>query len=144
MLIPLKQPVSRYQPPHILDLSDKTVRQSLSAGALSAFFNMMDLWKIRDSDARGLLGDVSNGTYYALKKGSDKPLDADRLRRISMLVAIFKSLNILHDTDLADTWMTRPNSNRLFAGKTPVNYLLHGGLPAFDVLRRHLDARRGG
>jgi hypothetical protein len=37
-----------------------------------------------------------------------------------------------------------PNSNRIFADMTPLAYLIRGGLPAFQTLRRLLDARRGG
>lgn len=144
MLIPIVQPSSQYAPPQILDLADKKTRARMTAGALQAFFNLMRVWGVRDIDARQLLGDVSNGSFYALKKGSEKPMDADRLRRIAALVSIFKSLNILHDEALADIWMTRPNSNRIFAGATPLEFLKSGGLPAFETLRKLLDARRGG
>ena len=144
MLQPLIRPQSAYVPPALPDLSDKTVRGEMTDGALRAFFNIMEAWSVRDSDARSLLGGVSNGNYYAMKKGNAAPLDADRLSRISALVGIFKSLNILHGQELADRWMTMPNRNRLFGGATPVAYLAKGGLPAFETLKRFLDARRGG
>ena len=144
MLQPLIRPQSAYAPPALPDLSDKTVRGSLTDGALRAFFNIMEVWGVRDTDARSLLGGVSNGNYYAMKKGNAAPLDADRLSRISALVGIFKSLNILHGETLADRWMQMPNRNRLFGGQTPLAYLMQGGLPAFETLRRFLDARRGG
>ena len=103
----------------------------------------MEIWKVRDEDARALLGGMSNGAFYALKKGEGKALDEDRLRRISYLIGIFKALNILHGQDLADRWIQLPNSNRIFGGSTALAYLIHGGLPAFQTLRRLLDARRG-
>jgi hypothetical protein len=40
--------------------------------------------------------------------------------------------------------MQLPNTNPIFAGRTPLDYILHGGTPAMDVVRRLLDARRGG
>jgi hypothetical protein len=40
--------------------------------------------------------------------------------------------------------MQLPNSNPIFAGRTPLDYILRGGAPAMDMLRRLLDARRGG
>ena len=132
------------QMPVIIDLGDTAERARLSVGAVTAFFNIMEIWKIRDEDARALLGGVSNGTFYALKKGDGKILDEDRLRRISYLIGIFKALNILHGQDLADRWMQLPNSNRIFNGRTALAYLLTGGLPALQTLRRLLDARRGG
>lgn len=144
MLTPLVQPQSRYDPSPLIDLADAATRHQLTDSALKAFFNIMSAWKIRDVDARPLLGDISNGAYYALKKGNARPLSADRLQRISYLVGIFKALNILHDAPLADAWMQMPNTNRIFGGLTPLAYLQRGGLPAFETLRRLLDARRGG
>jgi Protein of unknown function (DUF2384) len=94
-----------------------------------------------------LLGGISNGAYYQLKKNPripGKSLDQDKLMRISYLIGIFKSLNILYSQRLADQWMQLPNSNPIFAGRTPLDYILRGGAPAMDMLRRLLDARRGG
>lgn len=137
------QPKSLYAPASIVDLSNDDTRMRLSEGAAKAFFNIMEVWKVRDSDARILLGDMSNGSFYALKKDPTKPLDVEKLRRISYLVGIFKALNILHGEELADKWVRLNNSNRIFAGMTPLEYLMRGGLPAFETLRRLLDARRG-
>ena len=69
---------------------------------------------------------------------------ADRLLRISYLVGIFKALNVLYSEKLADEWMRLPNSNVIFAGQTPLAYLIGGGQPAMQVVRRLLDARRAG
>jgi hypothetical protein len=139
----LAYPLTNHTPP-VIDLGNNAERARLSAGAAAAFFNIMEIWKVRDEDARALLGGMSNGAFYALKKGGAKALDEDRLRRISYLIGIFKALNILHGQDLADRWMQLPNSNRIFNGSTALAYLIHGGLPAFQTLRRLLDARRGG
>jgi hypothetical protein len=38
----------------------------------------------------------------------------------------------------------RPNTNRIFGGGTPLAYMMKGGVPALQVVRRLLDARRGG
>ena len=130
--------------PAVIDLGNSAERARLSGGVATAFFNIIETWKIRDADARALLGGVSNGGFYALKSGQGKTLDEDRLRRISYLIGIFKALNILHGQDLADRWMQLPNSNRIFGGSTPLAYLVRGGMPAFQTLRRLLDARRGG
>jgi uncharacterized protein (DUF2384 family) len=129
------------------DLSRLEERRRLSAAALKALFNIVHHWKIRDEDARELLGGISNGAYYQLKKNPRTPgksLDQDKLLRISYLIGIFKSLNILYSQRLADQWIQLPNSNPIFAGRTPLDYILRGGTPAMDMLRRLLDARRGG
>ena len=136
-------PTTHYEITPLTDLSDHAERERISSGAIRAFFNIVALWKIRDNDARRLLGGISNGAYYALKKGSDRPLDEDKLRRISYLIGIFKALNILYSEELADCWMQLPNRNRIFGGKTPHEYLMRGGLSAFATVRKLLDSRQG-
>ena len=142
----LKQsyPASQYEASPLIDLSDSEVRERLSRDAVRAFVNIMDRWKIRGKDARELLGGMSNGSYYDLKRREDRVLDADLLYRSSYLVGIFKALNILYSEELADRWMQLPNTNRIFGGKSPMEYLIRGGPPAFGTLRKLLDARRGG
>jgi len=126
------------------DLSSKANQERLSPAAIAGFLEISRLWKIRDEDARALLGGVSNGTFYELKRLPKKTLDQDQLTRISLLVGIFKALNILFSRKLADAWIQLPNTNPMFAGFTPLAYLLKGGLPAMIRVRQLLDARRGG
>ena len=137
-------PATRYAPSPAVDLSSKSERERLSPSAVRAFFNLVARWEIRDEDARALLGGISNGPYYEMKKSPERVLDTDRLMRISYLIGIFKALNILHSKKLADAWVRLPNSNPIFGGQTPLAYMLKGGLPAMQTVRRLLDARRGG
>jgi hypothetical protein len=143
----LAYPDTIYTAPALPDLSRSEERRRLSVAALKALFNIIDRWKIRDEDARQLLGGISNGAYYLLKQNVSnrgKTLEQDRLLRISYLIGIFKSLNILYSQRLADQWMQLPNTNPIFAGRTPLDYIVRGGTPAMDAVRRLLDARRGG
>lgn len=126
------------------DISDRSTRERLSPAAISGFLRIVDLWKLRDEDARALLGGISNGTFYTLKRRPKKTLDQDQLTRISLLVGIFKALNILFSRKLADVWIQLPNTNPMFVGTTPLSYMLKGGLPAMIRVRQLLDARRGG
>jgi hypothetical protein len=126
------------------DLTLKEERHRLSPGALKGFFHIIDYWGIRDEDARILLGGVSNGPYYQWKKQPARTLSTDVLTRISYLVGIFKALRILYSEKLADEWLRLPNTNRIFRGETPLAYMKQGGIPAMQVVRRLLDARRGG
>jgi hypothetical protein len=137
-------PATRYEPAPRVDLTAKAERERLSPSALKAFFSIMERWGIRDPDARALLGGVSNGPYYAWKKDPHRTLSEDTLTRISYLVGIFKALNTLYGEKIADAWVTLPNSHRLFGGATPLVYMKAGGVPALHVVRRLLDARRGG
>ena len=136
-------PVSRAIPSAHVDLTDRSARERLSGPGLRAFFNIMARWAVRDEDARALLGGVTNGPYYEMKRAPDRVLDVDRLTRVSLLIGIFKALNILHSQALADRWVHLPNTNRLFRGSTPLAYMIAGGIPAMLTVRRLLDARRG-
>ena len=140
----LRYPASRYQAESPPDLSTRTVRERLSAPGLKAFFNIAARWKVRDDDARALLGGVTNGPFYEMKRNPERTLDTDRLTRISYVIGIFKALGVLHSEPLADAWIQRPNSNPLFGGLTPLEYMIRGGLPAMQNVRRLLDARRAG
>lgn len=140
----LAYPATLYAPPAIPDLSRPEQRRRLSPAALRGFFNMVDRWQVRDEDARLLLGGISNGAYYQLKHSPERMLDPDRLLRISYLIGIFKSLNILYSKRLADAWIQLPNTHPMFAGRTPLAYMLQGGTPAMQQVRKLLDARRGG
>jgi hypothetical protein len=144
MALAPRYPATLYDPPPQVDLGSKGERERLSPSAIRAFLNVMEKWEVRDEDARALLGGISNGHFYDIKKKPERTLDADTLTRVSYLVGIFKALNILYSANLADAWMQRPNSNRIFGGQTPLAYMMKGGLPAMLIVRRLLDARRGG
>ena len=126
------------------DLSSRDVQKRLSPAAIKAFMKLRDLWELRDEDARQLLGGISNGAFYELKRKPRVSLDQDRLTRISILTGIFKALNILYSKKLADRWIQLPNDNPMFEGAAPLSYMTKGGLPAMLRVRQLLDARRGG
>jgi hypothetical protein len=126
------------------DLSSKDVQKRLGPAAVRAFLKIQELWELRDEDARQLLGGMSNGAFYELKRKARGTLDQDRLTRISILTGIFKALNILYGKKLADRWVQLPNENPMFAGETPLSYLIRGGQPAMLRVRQLLDSRRGG
>ena len=137
-------PATRYTAPlpPAPDFSSKAERGRLSGPALKAFFNIMEHWQIRDEDARELLGGVSNGPYYQMKKKQEgRILSADELFRISYLIGIFKVLNTLHGQPLADRWIRLPISNRMFNGLAPLEYMKKGGQFAMEIVRELLEAR---
>ena len=127
-----------------IDLSKKENRIRLSPAAVKGLLRIATHWKLRDEDTRVLLGGVSSGSFYALKSGAARTLGEDELTRISLLIGIYKALNILYGHRLADAWMGLPNTNPMFGGETPLEYVKRGGIPAFMRVRQLLDARRGG
>jgi hypothetical protein len=112
------------------DLSSRDTQKRLGPAAVRAFLKIGEVWKLRDEDARLLLGGMSNGAFYELKRKARGTLDQDRLTRISLLIGIFKALNILY--------------SKMFAGEAPLAYMIKGGQPAMLRVRQLLDSRRGG
>jgi len=143
-MVVAQQPLVGFSTQSAPDLSDKRVQERLSRAAVPAFFKLAKEWGLRDESTRQLLGGVSNGVFYQLKRGQKKILDQDKLTRISLLVGIFKALNILYSRKLADSWVGLPNSNPMFEGEMPLVYMIKGGVPALVRVRQLLDARRGG
>ena len=128
----------------IPDLADPATRARLSPAAIVAFFANVDKWQLRNEDAMSMLGGISHGRYFELKRHRKGLLSQDELTRISLLIGIFKALNILFGQRLANQWTSRPNSNPMFNGAPPLQYLSRGGVPAMIGVRRLLDSRRGG
>lgn len=126
------------------DLADAAARVRLSPPAIAAFFAIVDKWQLRNEDAMALLGGASHGRYFELKKNRKGLLSQDELTRISLLIGIFKALNILFGQRLANQWTSRPNSNPMFNNAPPLQFLARGGVPGMIGVRRLLDSRRGG
>ena len=137
-------PKSRFETAVLVDLNDKAERERLTASALKGLFRLAAAWQVRDEDARELLGGLSSSAFYEWKKQPQRVLEVDRITRISYLLGIYKALHILYGDTLADEWVHLPNSNPVFNGRTPLAFMLGGGLLAMQTVRRLLDARRGG
>jgi Protein of unknown function (DUF2384) len=143
-LATIQQSVVGFSWEKVVDLSSKENRVRLSPAAIKGLFRLASRWDLQNEDTRGLLGGISSGSFHALKNGTPKTLDEDELTRVSLLVGIYKALNILYSQKLADAWITLPNMNPMFGGDAPLNYLKKGGIPALLRVRQLLDARRGG
>ena len=144
MLAAFAYPKTRFEAALPVDLNLREERERLSTSALKGFFKLAAAWKLRDDDARELLGGLSSSAYYDWKKHPDRVLEVDRITRISYLLGIYKSLHILYGDQLADEWVTLPNRNAIFGGRTPLAYMAAGGLLAMQTVRKLVDARRGG
>jgi uncharacterized protein (DUF2384 family) len=140
----MQQPVVGFSWDAAVDLSRKETRTRLTPSAIEGLLRIAKHWKLRDEDTRALLGGMSSGSFYALKNRAAKTLDEDQLTRISLLIGIYKALHILYSQKLADAWMALPNTNPMFRGDSPLDYLKKGGIPASVRVRQLLDARRGG
>jgi hypothetical protein len=127
------------------NLASERERARLSASALKAFVNIAAKWQLNEAQSRGLLGGVASSTFHAWRSNPrPKKLDQDTLTRISLVIGIYKALNIYFAKPWADRWITLENRGPLFSGGTPIDYMLRHGQPGMVEIRRMLDAWRGG
>lgn len=124
---------------------DPKIRRQISGPAIRTFLNVADAWRLTTEEQRGLLGWPPESTFYKYKGGQVGTLPYDMLMRISLVLGIYKDLQILYpERDLADRWIRLPNSNPLFGGKPALALMTEGGIDGLYQVRRLLDGRRGG
>lgn len=127
------------------NLADTATRTRLSPAAVNAVVRLVDVWRLTSAEACTLLGDVSERTWFRMKKGEwEGVLSQDTLTRISALVGIFKGLHLLFSQPLADEWVRLPNKSSMYRGRRPLDLMYEGGIPTMMDVRRHIDAMRGG
>ncbi len=116
----------------------------LSGPAIRAFFRIGEAWGLSVEEQMDLLGLESRSTYFSWKRAQDARLDRDQLERVSHVLGIYKSLQILFSAGAqADAWVKRPNAAPLFAGR-PALERMRDGIRGLFAVREYLDAQRGG
>jgi hypothetical protein len=141
----LEAPITGYSFDRAPDLTDSAVREQLSGSAIKGFLKIADKWGLTESQARGLLGGIASSTFHAWKsKPAGQRLTQDTLVRISLVIGIYKALNIYFGEEWADRWVTLGNRGSLFAGGAPIDYMIRHAQPGMLQVRRMLDAWRGG
>jgi hypothetical protein len=124
---------------------DPDVRKRLSGPALRTFFRIADAWQLTVNEQRALLGWPAASTYHKYKTGEHGALSFDTLTRLSLILGIYKSLQVLYpEAQFADAWVRLPNTNEVFAGRAPIVVMTDGGIDGLYRVRRLLDGRRGG
>ncbi len=126
------------------DLSDPAERAELSPAAIKAFLNIRAKWNLNEEQSRALLGGLASSTFHAWKTNPKRTLDQDTLTRISLLIGIYKALNIYFGKPWDDRWVTLQNRGPVLAGRSPLAYMIHHGQPGMLEVRRLLDSWRGG
>jgi hypothetical protein len=106
--------------------------------------HLANLWKLSSEEAAAMF-DVPTATWGRMRAGSFRGrLDQDKVTRASLLIGIFKGLRLLFNGPLTYGWPKTANTGPLFNGRTPVETMIAGGIPAIAEVRQHVDALRGG
>lgn len=119
--------------------------QQMSAAGLRAFARIAQAWGLSVDEQITLLGEPARSTFFAWRKSPDTAkLPRDTLERISNILGIFKSLQILLPDAQADAWVRQPNTAPLFGGQPALTRMLAGNVADLFTVRRYLDSVRGG
>jgi len=120
--------------------------ERMAAAGLRAFGRIAQAWGLSVDEQLALLGQPPRSTFFSWRKQPDKAmLPRDTLERLSNLLGIYKSLQILlPDADAADGWVRRPNCAPPFAGGTALQRMLAGNVSDIHLVRSYLDGVRGG
>lgn len=118
----------------------------MSAAGLRAFVRIAQAWELSVDEQLALLGEPPRSTFFAWRKQPEKAtLPRDTLERLSNILGIYKSLQILlPDAVAADAWVRQPNSATPFGGGTALARMLAGNVSDLNLVRRYLDGERGG
>ena len=117
---------------------------SLGGAGLRAFANIAEAWGLSVADQLKLLGIASRSTFFKWRRERNPRLPGDTLERLSYLLGIYKSLQILlPDPRVADQWVRKPNNAPPFGGSSALERMLSGQVADLYVVRQYLDAERG-
>lgn len=118
----------------------------MSAAGLRAFFNIARDWDLSVEEQIVLLGSPGRSTFFKWKQAPQSArLGRDTLERLSLLLGIYKALQILLPPPAAaDAWVKRPNSAPPFGGRPVLERMLAGNISDLVAVRQYLDAMRGG
>ncbi|PMS17701.1 hypothetical protein C0Z18_19825 [Trinickia dabaoshanensis] len=118
----------------------------MSAAGLRAFFNIARDWGLGIDEQIVLLGSPGRSTFFKWKAApASARLSRDTLERLSLLLGIYKALQILlPEPAAADAWVKRANSAPPFGGSSALDRMLAGNVSDLVAVRQYLDAMRGG
>lgn len=124
-------------------------RRRLSAPALRTFAAIADLWGLNEEQRRLVLGYPSRSTYQnwmkLAREQGELTLDVDALTRLSAVFGIHQALGVLFaDAQEQVGWLRGPHDAPLFGGQAPMSLVTSGSLDGLVLVRRFLDAARGG
>ena len=120
--------------------------ERMAAAGLRAFARIAEAWQLSVDEQLRLLGQPPRSTFFAWRKQPERAaLPRDTLERLSNILGIYKSLQILlPDAAAADAWVRQPNQAAIFGGGTALQRMLAGNVSDLNLVRRYLDGVRGG
>jgi uncharacterized protein (DUF2384 family) len=129
-------------PPRLTTADREPTEGALTA--IKALSRVFKAWRVNGETAATLSG-VSERTWTRMRSGAwSGSLNQDQRMRASALIGLYKGLHLYFGDPLADQWVKMPNRGPLFKGRSPLDHMQEGGLPAMMETREYIDAVRGG
>lgn len=124
-------------------------RKRLSAPGMRTFLAISDLWKLNEGQRIMILGCPARSTFHKWAKiareHGEFTLDFDTLTRISAVFGIHQALGVLYAAEKEGVaWLQTPNGATVFGGRPPLDLVTSGTQDGLMIVRRFLDAARGG
>jgi uncharacterized protein (DUF2384 family) len=124
-------------------------RQRLSGPGLRAFLGIARAWGLNERQKRLVLGLPSRSTFHKwaadAEAGRAIKLSLDVLLRISGVLGVYKDLRIIFgDEEDGVQWLRSPNRAPCFGTQPPLDLITSGTQDGIMLVRRYLDAWRGG
>ena len=111
---------------------------------VTAIVRAAEAWGLTNAQAAALF-DVPTATWSRMKSGTfGGRLDQDKVTRASLIIGLYKGLRLLFNGPLTFGWPKTANTGPGFDGRTPIEVMIAGGIPAMMQVRQHVDALRGG
>jgi hypothetical protein len=128
---------------------DPAVRERLGGPGLRSFAAISERWGLTEVQRLSVLGFPGRSTYHQwlakARSGEKVLLPVDTLLRISAVLGIHKDLRVLFGREEDErAWLTKPHDAQLFGGQPPLTLVVSGTQDGLMLVRRYLDAWRGG
>lgn len=107
-----------------------------------AVLTLFKRWRLSDTEACVLLGDMAPRTYARWKRGAVGRVGRDLKTRMSILLGVHKALRLVFVApEQGYQWMRRPNG--AFGRRSALEVMLDGEMTDLMRVRQYLDAERG-
>jgi len=102
--------------------------------------NAARLWHLSNEEACALF-DVPVGSWYEMQDGHFVgELAPEQIVRAGIIIALFNNLRFLFSGSRTYRWPKAPNMAVEFGGRSPVDIMIAGGIPAMRRVRKHIEA----
>ena len=114
-----------------------------SRTVIPVIFEILEKWSFSVEDQIIVLGLSEEKTLRDWRASPENvKLTFDLIERISYILGIFKSLEILlPDPQVADNWLSTPNDNPKFKGTAPKSSVLSGLISDLAAVRNFLKVQ---